>query len=94
MRDDECMRPKKEREDFEAEETGLGPESGGQSGDLQGLDSDEETGLLEEGQTFEAGVLSGIDRAATADDGGIKTREVPEDDVPLEYLDDEQGNQS
>jgi hypothetical protein len=27
-----------------------------------------------------------------ADDSEIETTEVPEDDVPLEYLDDEQGN--
>lgn len=87
------MRKNEEQDDLEAQELGLGPGSGGQSGDLQGLDSDDETGLLEEGQSFEAGILSGIDdAAAAADDGGIKTKEVPEEDVPLEYLDDIQSD--
>ena len=79
-------------DEFEDAENGLGPDSGGQSGDLQGLDSDDVTELLEEGQSFEAGILSGIEHTTTADDGGIRTREVPEDDVPQEYLDDEREN--
>jgi hypothetical protein len=87
------MRKNEDMEEVEATEIDLGPGSGGQSGDLQGLDSDDATELLEEGQSFEAGILSGIEDAATADDGDIKTREVPQDDVPLEYLDDEHGDQ-
>ena len=68
-----------------------GPGSGGQSGDTQGLsDSDEATSesvleLVEEGQAFEAGIVSGIENAPDADAGPIRTREIPEDDVPTEY---------
>lgn len=83
---------KKDVEEEERREPGLGPGSAGQSGDIQGLEAGEAADLLEEGQSFEAGVMEGIGDADTADDGGIRTREVPEDDVPSEYLDDEQGN--
>lgn len=72
-------------DDFESDEIGLGPESAGQSGDLQGLDSEEVTELLEQGNSFEAGIVSGIENVPNADEGPIRTREVPEDDVPLEY---------
>ena len=86
------MSDREDQDEFETSETGLGPESAGQSGDLQDLDSDEVTDLLEEGQSFEAGILSGIENAST-DDGGIRTREVPEDDVPQEYIDQERDDQ-
>ena len=72
---------------------GPGPESGGQSGDIQGLsraelaDSESVEELVEEGQAFEAGVVSGVENAPDADESEVKTREVPEDDVPQEYLD-------
>src|SRR5215469_7389285 len=70
---------------------GLGARSGGQAGDTQGLraapDADAESveQLLEEGQSFEAEVLNGIERASDADEGEVRTHEVPEDDVPDEY---------
>ena len=72
---------------------GLGPDSAGQSGDTEGLsrveeaDSESVEELLEEGQSFEAGVISGVENARDADRGGVRTRQVPEDDVPQEYLD-------
>ena len=88
------MKKPTNEDEFENVEGELGPGSGGQSGDLQGLDSDEVAELLEEGQSFDAGVVSGIEDAPPADEGDIKTREVPQDDVPLEYLDDERNNQS
>ena len=75
------------------EPKGLGPRSGGQSGDLQGLsnttsaDSESVDELLEEGNAFEAEVVEGVQDAPDADRGEIRTREVPEDDVPEEYLD-------
>ncbi len=75
------------------EPKGLGPGSGGQSGDLQGLsnsagaDSESVDELLEEGNAFEAEVVEGVENAPDADRGGIRTHEVPEDDVPDEYLD-------
>jgi hypothetical protein len=74
------------------EPKGLGARSGGQSGDLQGLsnregaDSESVGELLEEGNAFEAEVVKGIEDVPDADEGEIRTREVPEDDVPDEYL--------
>jgi hypothetical protein len=74
---------------------GLGPEAGGQSGDTEGLsraelaDSESVEELLEEGQAFEAGIVSGVENARDADRGGVRTRQVPEDDVPQEYLDED-----
>ncbi|HET9794737.1 MAG TPA: hypothetical protein VFS34_09765 [Thermoanaerobaculia bacterium] len=74
---------------------GLGLESGGQSGDTEGLSRAEEAAsesveeLVEEGQAFEAGVVSGVENAADADVSEVVTREVPEDDVPREYIDEE-----
>lgn len=71
---------------------GLGPEAGGQSGDTEGLsraelaDSESVEELIEEGQAFEAGVVEGVENAPDADRGPIRTKEVPEDDVPEEYL--------
>jgi hypothetical protein len=88
------MRKRKNEDRLQSAEVDLGAGSAGQSGDLQGLPSDEATKLLEEGQSFDAGVVSGIENAPPADEGAIKTRQVPEDDVPLEYLDDERGNRS
>ena len=75
------------------EPKGLGANSGGQSGDLQGLsdsasaDSESVDELLEEGNAFEAEVVEGIQNVRDADQGEITTREVSEDDVPDEYLD-------
>ena len=68
--------------------------SGGGGGDYSGLsvvegaDSESPKELLEEGQTFEAGIVEAVQGAPDADRGPIRTREVPEDDVPLEYDDD------
>ena len=69
-----------------------GVRSGRQSGDLQGLsdlqgaDSESVAELLEEGNPFEADVVSGVE-AADFDEREVRTHEVPEDDVPDEYLD-------
>lgn len=78
------------------EPKGLGARSGGQSGDLQGLsnregaDSESVDELLEEGNAFEAEVVKGIEDVPDADEGEVRTHEVPEDDVPEEYLDKDQ----
>jgi len=78
------------------EPKGLGARSGGQSGDLQGLsnregaDSESVDELLEEGNAFEAEVVKGVEDAPGADEGEVRTHEVPEDDVPEEYLDKDQ----
>ena len=64
-----------------------------QSGDLQGLsdvagaDSESIRELVEEGQFYEAAVISGVENAPTADAGPVKTHERREDDVPPEYTD-------
>jgi len=78
------------------EPKGTGARSGGQSGDLQGLsddasaDSESVDELLEEGNAFEAEVVEGIETVPDADEGEVTTHEVPEDDVPEEYLDKDQ----
>ena len=72
---------------------GLGAQSGEQSGDLQGLshvqgaDSESVDELLEEGNAFEADVVKGVEDAGDADEGEVRTHEVPQDDVPGEYQD-------
>jgi N utilization substance protein A len=69
--------------------------SGGQSGDLQGLsnvesaDSESVDELLEEGNAFEADAVKGVEEAGDFDEREVHTHEVPEDDVPGEYLDEE-----
>jgi hypothetical protein len=68
--------------------------SGGGGGDygglsvVEGADSESPRELQEEGQTFEAGIVEAVQDAPDADRGEIRTREVPEDDVPREYDDD------
>jgi len=63
--------------------------------DLQGIsmrdraDSESVGELLEEGQTLEAEAVAGVEDALDADQGEIRTHEVPEDDVPEEYLDND-----
>ena len=73
--------------------SGLGPGSAGQSGDTQGLsdeaeaDSESVLELVEEGQSFEAEVISGVEDAPDPDVAEVHTKQVREDDVPPEYLD-------
>jgi hypothetical protein len=72
-----------------------GSRSGEQSGDLQGLsniesaDSESVDELIEEGNAFEAGVVAGVEDAGERGTREVHTREVPEDDVPGEYLDED-----
>jgi hypothetical protein len=74
-------------------EKGMGPGSAGQSGDTQGLSDVAEAGpesveeLVEEGQSLEADVMAGVEDADDHDEAEVHTRQVPEDDVPAEYLD-------
>jgi hypothetical protein len=69
----------------------LGPDSAGQSGDLQGIsdvagaDSESVKELVEQGNAFEADVVDGIENAEDPDVSEVTTRQVPEDDVPEEY---------
>jgi len=63
-----------------------------QSGDLQGLNEAEEADsesvreLVEEGQPFEAELIDAVENSPDPDVAEVTTREVPEDDVPPEYL--------
>ena len=72
-------------------EKGLGPGSAGQSGDTQGLSDVAEAGsesveeLVEEGQSFEANVISGVENTPEAGVVEVHTQEVLQDDVPAEY---------
>jgi hypothetical protein len=67
-------------------------DTAGQSGDTQGLSDVAEAGsesvaeLIEEGQSFEAEAIGGVEDAPDADVSEVHTRQVPEDDVPSEYL--------
>lgn len=67
--------------------------AGAGGGDFSGVSVEESAGpesaeeLLEEGQTFEAGIVSGVENAGDADEGEVRTRETPQDDVPEEYDD-------
>src|SRR5262245_63272822 len=64
------------------------------SGDLQGLsrtpgaDSESVSELVEEGKPFEAEIVNAVE---AADDitKEVRQSEVPEDDVPQEYLDED-----
>jgi len=66
--------------------------SAGQSGGDQGLprdataDSESVEELLEEGNSFEAGVVFGVESSKDPSVSEVTTNEVPEDDVPGEYL--------
>jgi hypothetical protein len=74
---------------------GLRSRSAVQSGDSQGLsnvegaDSESVDELIDEGNAFEADVVAGVESADDADEKEVHTHEVPEDDVPEEYLDKE-----
>jgi hypothetical protein len=73
----------------------LGAQAGEQSGDLQGLsniqgaDSESVDELLEEGNTFEAEVVKGVEAAEAADEREVRTHEVRRDHVPGEHMDKE-----
>ncbi|MGA9631104.1 MAG: hypothetical protein WBQ63_06760, partial [Candidatus Acidiferrales bacterium] len=74
---------------------GLGEDAAGQSGDLQGLsrevdvDSESVEELIEEGQSFEADAISGVENAPDADQGEIRIHERPEDELPFEPPEDQ-----
>ena len=75
--------------------SGIGPRSAGQSGDLQDVsrkplaDSESVEELLEEGQAREAAAITGVEGALDPDQGEVQTREVPADDVPREYIEED-----
>ena len=74
---------------------GMGARSAGQAGDTQGIsarptaDSESVEELLEEGQSFEAEILHGVENAKDPDESEVRPKQVPEDDVPEEYLENQ-----
>jgi hypothetical protein len=82
-----------ERKNHNASATG--PDSAGQSGDTQQIsntplaDSESVEELTEEGNAWEASVVEGVENAKDADVAEVTTHQVSEDDVPEEYLTDE-----
>jgi hypothetical protein len=79
----------------QAKKSGLHSRSAGQSGDVQAVsrkaraDSESVEELLEEGQAREAAAISGVENALDPDQAEVRTREVPEDDVPEEYIEED-----
>jgi len=55
----------------------------------ESADSESVEELLEEGNAFEADAVIGVEDAENSDEKEVRTHEVPEDDVPGEYLDKE-----
>jgi transcription termination/antitermination protein NusA len=89
------------REDVEGggDESAEGPDSGGQSGDVEGLPEDAEASdesveeLVEEGQFYEAEVVDGVENAPPADEAEVHIHERPVvegENVPDEELPGEQ----
>jgi len=78
------------------EATQAGQNSAGQSGADQGLpdvaeaDSESVQELIDEGQSLEASVIDAVENAPDPDVAEVRTRQVPEDDVPEEYLNPDQ----
>ena len=76
----------------ETRDKGTGPGSAGQSGDTQGLpdvaeaDSESVEELVEEGQYMEADLILGMEETPDGEVKEVRTKQVPQDDVPLEYL--------
>jgi hypothetical protein len=51
-------------------------------------DSESVEELVEEGNAFEASIVDGVENAKDPDVSEVTTRQVPEDDVPEEYRND------
>jgi hypothetical protein len=49
---------------------------------VEGADSEGVEELLEEGNTFEADAVMGVEHAGDTDEKAVRTHEVPQDDVP------------
>jgi hypothetical protein len=85
--------PAQRAQRLESSSAGEGAQVFEQSGDLEGLsrteqaDSESVDELVGEGNAFEAGAVAGVEEADDQDTREVHTHEVPEDDVPEEYLD-------
>ena len=93
-------RPRVQTDADVPEDEAIGSGEYTQSGDTQGLSGTADATfesvkeLADEGQYLEAEVVDGVESAPAADSGPVKTKEVPEDDVPLEYQGPDNGQQS
>jgi hypothetical protein len=73
----------------------LGPRTGGQSGDIQGLPALEESGpesvieLAEEGQDYEAELIGGLESVPDADQGEVRSRGNRESPLAAEFEESE-----
>jgi len=73
-----------------------GADSAGQGGATQQIsdapiaDSESVEELAEEGNAFEANVIYGVENASDPSVSEVITHEIPEDDVPGEYLDQDE----
>jgi hypothetical protein len=73
-----------------------GSDSAGQSGATQQIsdtpiaDFESVEELAEEGNAFEANAIYGVENAEDPDMSEVITREIPVDDVPGEYLDNDE----
>jgi hypothetical protein len=56
---------------------------------IEGADSESVAELIEEGNAFEADAVTGVEHAGGTEEKEVRTHEVPQDDVPGEYLDKE-----
>ncbi len=69
--------------------------SGEAQSDYQGIsraeeaDSESVEELVEEGNIAESGAVAGVEQADNEDEREVHTRQLPEDDVPDEYLEKE-----
>ena len=84
-------RPRVQTDADITEDEAIGSGEPAQSGDAQGLSGvpdatfESVKELVEEGQYLEAEVVDAVENAPNSDAGPVKTKEVPEDDVPAEY---------
>jgi hypothetical protein len=93
---DETPLPEDEMLEGGGDESADGPESGGMSGDVEGLDDEAESSsqsveeLVEDGQYFEAEVVDGVENAPNADEGEVVVHERPETPMDREDISDEE----
>lgn len=84
-------RPRVQADADVTEDQAIGSGEPTQSGDTQGLSGVADASfesvkeLAEEGQYLEAEVVDAVENSPAADAGPVRTKEVPEDDVPPEY---------
>ncbi len=57
---------------------------------MEDVDSESVEELIDEGQSYEAAAISGVEDALDPDQSEVTTKQVPEDDVPDEYKEKDQ----